>query len=155
MSSLLVFNRAYRLERQSVMLAFSAGFGNYCPSNLLFGSYPHPPLISILYTRIQCVRGEVCGHRRGRGLWQMKHLPQRPFTRQFFQIATFGIVFYQSNLSTIIPPSVLSYPAKPCPALLPWLLSVLEPLLSTPYHQYQTKCDCVTHFYGLLSRGGE
>ncbi len=29
-----------------------------------------------------------------------KHLPQSPFTSQLFQITTFGIDFYQSNLST-------------------------------------------------------
>ncbi len=35
MSSLLVFNRGYRLEIQSVMLVFSTGFVNCCPSNPL------------------------------------------------------------------------------------------------------------------------
>ena len=34
MSSLLVFNRVYRLEIQSVILVFSAGFVNYWPFNL-------------------------------------------------------------------------------------------------------------------------
>ncbi len=34
MSSLLVFNRVYRLDIQSVMLVFSTDFVNYCPSNL-------------------------------------------------------------------------------------------------------------------------
>jgi hypothetical protein len=29
-----------------------------------------------------------------------KHLPQSPFTCQFFQTMTFCIAFYQSNLST-------------------------------------------------------
>jgi hypothetical protein len=28
-----------------------------------------------------------------------KHLPQSPFTGQYFSITTFGIAFYQSNLS--------------------------------------------------------
>jgi hypothetical protein len=37
MSSVLVFNRVCRLEIQSVMLVFSTGFVNYCPSNLLSG----------------------------------------------------------------------------------------------------------------------
>jgi hypothetical protein len=33
MSPLLVFSRVYRLEILSVMLVFSIGFVNYCPSN--------------------------------------------------------------------------------------------------------------------------
>ncbi len=37
MSSFLVVIRVYRLEIQSVMLVFSTGFVNYCPSNLLSG----------------------------------------------------------------------------------------------------------------------
>jgi hypothetical protein len=32
-----------------------------------------------------------------------KHLPQSPFIGQFFLITTFGIAFYQSNLSTGTP----------------------------------------------------
>ncbi len=34
------------------------------------------------------------------GLRQIKHLPQSPFTYQFFLITTFDIAFYQSNIST-------------------------------------------------------
>ncbi len=30
----------------------------------------------------------------------MKHLPLSPFTGQLYQVTTFGIAFYQSNLST-------------------------------------------------------
>jgi hypothetical protein len=52
MSSLLAFNRVYRLEIQSVMLAFSTGFVNYCLSNLLSGVIKY----TVLYARIQCVR---------------------------------------------------------------------------------------------------
>jgi hypothetical protein len=37
MSFLLVLNRVYSLEIQSVMLVFSIGFVNYGPSNLLSG----------------------------------------------------------------------------------------------------------------------
>ncbi len=37
MSSLLVFNRVYRLDIQSVMLVFSTGIVYHCPSNLLSG----------------------------------------------------------------------------------------------------------------------
>jgi hypothetical protein len=45
MSSLLVFNRVYRLEIQSVMLVIfvRSSFVNHCLSNLLSGS-PHPTL---------------------------------------------------------------------------------------------------------------
>ncbi len=39
------------------------------------------------------------GDQEGRGP-HPQHLPQSPFTGQVFQIATFGIAFYQSNLST-------------------------------------------------------
>jgi hypothetical protein len=46
MSSLLVFNRVYRLEIQSFML-FSTDFVNYCPLNLLSGylSSTYPPTL--------------------------------------------------------------------------------------------------------------
>jgi hypothetical protein len=37
MSSFLVFYRVYGLEIQSVMLVFSVGFVQHCPSNLLPG----------------------------------------------------------------------------------------------------------------------
>jgi hypothetical protein len=37
MSSVMVFNGVYRPEIQLVMLVFSTGFVNYCPSNLLSG----------------------------------------------------------------------------------------------------------------------
>jgi hypothetical protein len=40
------------------------------------------------------------GSSEGRGLRQMKHLPQSRFTSQFF-IMAFGIAFYHSNLSTL------------------------------------------------------
>jgi hypothetical protein len=43
----------------------------------------------------------VWGHKRVGGLRQIKYLPQRPFTGQFFLITAFGIEFYQSNLSTV------------------------------------------------------
>ncbi len=44
----------------------------------------------------------------GGGLRQIKHLPQSPFTSIFFQITTFGLAFYQSNLSTILFNDVVS-----------------------------------------------
>ncbi len=37
MMSLLLFNRVYRLEIQSVLLVFLTGIVNYCPSNLFSG----------------------------------------------------------------------------------------------------------------------
>ncbi len=37
-----------------------------------------------------------------RGPQTDKHLPQSPFTGQFIWITTFGIAFYQSNLSTVL-----------------------------------------------------
>ncbi len=45
--------------------------------------------LCILYTRIQYSvegpgGGEVWGHRRGKDLRQINHLPQSPFTFQFF-----------------------------------------------------------------------
>ncbi len=44
MSSLLVFNRVYRLEIQSIMLVFTTPLVNYCRSNLnLTGSPNRPP----------------------------------------------------------------------------------------------------------------
>jgi hypothetical protein len=51
MSSLLVFNRVYRLETQSVILVFSTGFVKHCPSNLLPGYLsPLPPSPFPVYT---------------------------------------------------------------------------------------------------------
>jgi hypothetical protein len=61
MSSLLVFNRDYRLEPQSVMLVFRPSFVNYCPSNLL--SCSPPPLPKV---KIQCIQ-KVCGWEVGGG----------------------------------------------------------------------------------------
>ncbi len=43
----------------------------------------------------------VWGQRRGGGLRQIKHLPQGPFSGQFFKVMTFGIAFYQTNLSMV------------------------------------------------------
>ncbi len=86
---------------------FRPVFFNFCPSSLLWLSLPPPPFhvrISILYyTCIQFLTGRGVGViGRDGGLRQIKHLPQSPLTGQFFQITTFGIAFYQSNLSTIV-----------------------------------------------------
>jgi hypothetical protein len=73
MSSLLVFNRVYRLEMQSVTLAFSTSFVNYCPSNLLSG-YQSPPLPLLpcvkkytVYTYTGCEGGGSRGLKEGEG----------------------------------------------------------------------------------------
>ncbi len=59
MSSLLVFDRVYRVEIQSVLLVFSAAFLNFCPSNLLSGKLP--PLSCVnkytVYTYTVCKMG--------------------------------------------------------------------------------------------------
>jgi hypothetical protein len=41
--------------------------------------------------------------KKERGLRQIRHLPQSPFKGGFFKISTFGIAFYQCNLSTHLP----------------------------------------------------
>jgi hypothetical protein len=51
MSSLLVFNRVYRLEIQSVMLVFSTPLVNWGPSILLTG-LPNPPALPPFPVRI-------------------------------------------------------------------------------------------------------
>ncbi len=132
MSSLLVFNRVYRLEIQSVMLHFRPSFANYCSSNLLSSSPtpPLPPFPKSTYTVcgwegmgvLSWLESKFCRSlslcfwpdseptklqhhpkkksRKG-GPQTDKHLPQSPFTGKFFYITTFGIAFYQSNLSTV------------------------------------------------------
>ncbi len=72
MPSLLVFNRVYRLEIQSVMMVFSPGFMNYYPSNLLsVCSSPTPlPIVNkyevySIHVYVQCVGGG--GGHRGEG----------------------------------------------------------------------------------------
>ncbi len=74
---------------------------------LTFSLVCSPPLpcvnsTYIVYTYTVCKGGEYGVIGKG-GLRQIEHLPQSPFTDQFFKITTFGIAFYQSNLSTIIP----------------------------------------------------
>jgi hypothetical protein len=73
-----MFIRVYRLEIQ-------------CPSPLLSGSTlppsPFPVWISILYTRIQCVRWGFLGC----GPQTDKHLPQSLFTGQFFRWRHFAL----------------------------------------------------------------
>ncbi len=66
----MVFNRAYRLEMQAVMLVFSTNLVTYRPFNLLTGS-PTPPSFPCLnkykgmyYVFIQCVTGGIVGLRQ-------------------------------------------------------------------------------------------
>jgi hypothetical protein len=88
MSSLLVFNRVYRLEIQSVMLVFSAPLVNYRPSNLLSGSpTPSPPLPCVNKCR-ECIH-TMCTRGGGgdRGYQTDKYLPPSTFTGQFLRKA--------------------------------------------------------------------
>jgi hypothetical protein len=62
MSSLLVFNRVYRLEIQSVMLVFLTPLVKNCPSNLLTGS--PPPLPPSLCEEVQVYVFVTGGGRR-------------------------------------------------------------------------------------------
>ncbi len=121
MPSLLVFYRVYRLEIQSVMLVFSTGFVNYCPSTLtLLSGYCSPPPPSPLpcvkkftvFTYTVCNGGGgggIWGHGRGGGGPQTDETPAAKSSyRSIFYITTFGIAFYQSNLSTCTYNSPLS-----------------------------------------------
>ncbi len=111
-SSLLAFNRVYRLEIQSIMLVFSTPLVNHCPSNLLTGSAPPPLLIRkglCIYTVCNgggegsgCVESIYKSYtlciwsdseqflyhpkqkpRRGGGLRQINTLLRSPFTGKF------------------------------------------------------------------------
>ncbi len=59
MSSLLVFNRVYRLEMQSVMLVFSTPLVNCCLSTFSLSSLTPPPLPKVNEQYIQAVGGGV------------------------------------------------------------------------------------------------
>ncbi len=102
MSSLLVYK----------LVSLVGIFDRLCELLLLSPSVwiglPPPFLVCIsilvlctVYTYTLYSVSGIWGHRRGEGLRQIKHLPQSPFTGQFFQITAFGITFYQSNLSTL------------------------------------------------------
>ncbi len=125
MSSLLVFNRVYKLEPCQLCWYFWPRFVNYCPYNLLSGLPPLLPLhkVKVQYTQKMCgwegVRGVLScvgdyilqefltrfrtykikiptnKNLGGEGPQTDKHLPQSPFTCKF------GIAFYQSNLSLL------------------------------------------------------
>ncbi len=53
MSSLLVFNRVYRLDVQSVMLVFSTPLVNCCPS--IFSLTSPLPKVNVQYIQTVCV----------------------------------------------------------------------------------------------------
>ncbi len=136
MSSLLVFHSFYRVEWsgveiQSACLYFVPSFVNYCPSNLLQSQRTvHIYNIHTLYRQCVAGAGGVGGgggmDGGGRGFWVVlktifcrsltlcfwpgsqtdKHLPQSPFTGQFFLDNDIWHCFYQSNLSTAIHISV-------------------------------------------------
>jgi hypothetical protein len=61
MSSLLLFNKGNRLEIQSVMLVFSTGFVNLCPSNFLSGKLSPLPCVNkyTVYTYTVCKGGSM------------------------------------------------------------------------------------------------
>ncbi len=80
---------------------FRPSFVNCCPSNLLSRSIPPPPSCVSKYTLYMytlCVGGGggVCGPQAD------KHMPQRPFTCQFFQKMTFCYGVFMVNYS--MPP---------------------------------------------------
>ncbi len=83
-------------------MVFSTQLCELLPSNLLSGSTPPPhPLPFVykytVYTYTECKVGGV----RGSGPQTDKHLPQSPFTGQYFLMMTFCIAFCYSYLSTI------------------------------------------------------
>ncbi len=92
MSSLLVFNRVYRLEIQSVMLVFSAPLVNQRPSNLVTGSLNPSSLPCVnKYTGMYSNSVLQGGGRDqvGRGPQTDKHLPLSTFTGQFLGFGVF------------------------------------------------------------------
>ncbi len=139
-----MFIRVYKLEIQSVSWYFRPSFVNCCPSNLLSGwTLPHFPIpvwISLLYTRIQCVKGGgACGVF---GPQTEKHLPQSSFTGQFFKMTTFCIAFYESYLSTgflftFLPKASEKRPARKVPSPNPEKKSILASTGRSPRYAAQ------------------
>ncbi len=99
-----VFIRVYRLEIKLVMLVFRPSFVNCCPSNLLSGStspFPSFPVwISILYIRIQCVRGVCMGFKASDRLTpsQVNFFRWRHFALSSLSLIFSTIVLYLSSL---------------------------------------------------------
>ncbi len=75
-SYLQAFSRVYRLEIQSVMLVFSTGFVNYCPSIFsLVSSPPHPSVNKYtVYTYTVC---------KGRGNYRVVKTTTRTHNNEY------------------------------------------------------------------------
>ncbi len=87
-----VFIRFYRLEIHAVMLVFRPSFVNCSPSNLLSGSKQSPLPNVNKFTVIVCTYTGCKGE--SMGVWASdtdKHLPQSPFTGQFFRWRHFAL----------------------------------------------------------------
>ncbi len=109
MPSLLVFNRVYRLEIQTVLLVFSTGFVKHCPSNLLSGQLYPPSLPCVNTYTVQCTHvcvrggGGSMGSQEGSGLQTDKHLcRQVPLLVSFREKPTFraGVFIYIWSMVT-------------------------------------------------------
>jgi hypothetical protein len=75
------------MEIQSVMLVFSTGFVNYCPSNLLSGKLSPPPPVNnfTVYKFTVCVGGGgSMGSKEGKGPQTDKTPAAKSLTGQFF-----------------------------------------------------------------------
>ncbi len=114
MSSLLLFNRVYRLERQSVMLVFSTPFVNQRPSNLPFSLVhlscpPSPPFLCEQlheYVFIQCVTGGGGGFG---ALRQINTCRQVHFLVNFYETPTFRVWYlYRYLVHAIIALSTVA-----------------------------------------------
>jgi hypothetical protein len=105
MSSLLVFNRVYRREIQSVMLVFSTGFVNYCPSTFCLIRSPPPCLPCVnkytVYTYTVCKGGGEYGIIGVEGASDRSTPVAKSLYWSIFLDNYFWYFFYQSNLSTV------------------------------------------------------
>ncbi len=112
MSSLLVFNRVYRLEIQSGML-FSTSLVNYSPLLTFSPLHPPPfppPLPSVGYVFIQYVTGG-----RGNCLRQINTCRQVPWLVNFKEKPTFRVWCLYRYLVHVL--KFLHYCAKSCAVL--------------------------------------
>ncbi len=130
-----MFIRVYRLEIQSVMLVLSThlceGFAPLFGSNL--SPPPFPVWISILYSRMQCVRGEigVLGLRQINTCRKVQ-LQVNLFRCRHFALPSMSLIFLRYNSMLNI---LLSYPplnsyytiSPPPPQLPPFLPPLLHP----------------------------
>jgi hypothetical protein len=86
-----------------------------------------------------------------------KHLPQSPFTGNFFEMTTFWIVFYLSNLSTVWP-----FQARGAPSVDLTSFTLMEEVIDNPiFSRGDSKkrlekpvfCATPTAHFSLLSTG--